>query len=119
MPCHARSRKASRRDSSPTSPSRSKSKSSWRRWTPHWNPCPHMPDASAILKAKVLIVDDLPANVLLLERMLGGAGYDSITSTLDPRAVHELHEKNRYDLIVLDLQMRSEERRVGKECRSR
>jgi adenylate cyclase len=64
-----------------------------------------MPDASAILKAKVLIVDDLPANVLLLERMLGGAGYDSITSTLDPRAVHELHEKNRYDLIVLDLQM--------------
>lgn len=64
-----------------------------------------MPEASAILKAKILIVDDLPANVLLLERMLGGAGYESIASTLDPRAVHELHEKNRYDLIVLDLQM--------------
>ncbi|HEX9704100.1 MAG TPA: adenylate/guanylate cyclase domain-containing protein [Gemmatimonadales bacterium] len=64
-----------------------------------------MPDASEILRAKILIVDDLPANILLLERMLGGAGYVSITSTLDPRAVQVLHEKNGYDLIVLDLQM--------------
>jgi len=64
-----------------------------------------MPDAADMLKAKILIVDDLPANVLLLERMLGGAGYTSITSTLDPHAVHDLHDKNHYDLIVLDLQM--------------
>jgi adenylate cyclase len=64
-----------------------------------------MPEASEILKAKVLIVDDLPANILLLERMLGGAGYSTISSTLDPHAVHDLHEKNRYDLILLDLQM--------------
>jgi adenylate cyclase len=64
-----------------------------------------MLEAAEILKAKVLVVDDQQANVLLLERMLGGAGYASVTSTLDPRAVCELHEKNRYDLIVLDLQM--------------
>jgi len=64
-----------------------------------------MLDAAAILKAKVLIVDDLPANVLLLERMLSGAGYLSIASTLDPHAVCDLHAKNDYDLIVLDLQM--------------
>jgi adenylate cyclase len=64
-----------------------------------------MPEPSEILTAKILIVDDLPANVLLLERMLVGAGYAGVTSTLDPRAVRELHEKNRYDLIVLDLQM--------------
>jgi len=62
-------------------------------------------EASDILKAKVLVVDDQAANVLLLERMLARAGYESITSTLDPRTVCELHEKNRYDLIVLDLQM--------------
>ena len=37
-----------------------------------------------ILHAKVLIVDDQEANVLLLERMLRGAGYVSITSTMDP-----------------------------------
>jgi adenylate cyclase len=64
-----------------------------------------MLDASEILKAKVLIVDDLPANVLLLERMLSGAGYASVTTTLDPRAVCDLHVQNAYDLIVLDLQM--------------
>jgi adenylate cyclase len=64
-----------------------------------------MLDASEILKAKVLIVDDLPANVVLLERMLSGAGYASVASTLDPRAVCDLHVKNDYDLIVLDLQM--------------
>jgi adenylate cyclase len=64
-----------------------------------------MPDAAEILKGKILIVDDLPANVLLLERMLSGAGYGAVASTLDPRAVHALHEKNHYDLIVLDLQM--------------
>ncbi len=64
-----------------------------------------MPETPEILKAKILIVDDLPANVLLLERMLGEAGYEAVTSTLDPRAVHALHETNRYDLILLDLQM--------------
>jgi adenylate cyclase len=64
-----------------------------------------MLDAAEILKARILIVDDLPANVLLLERMLVGAGYAGVTSTLDPRAVCDLHQKNAYDLIVLDLQM--------------
>ena len=64
-----------------------------------------MIDSADILKAKVLVVDDQEANVLLLERMLSGAGYLSVASTLDPRAVCELHRKNRYDLILLDLQM--------------
>jgi putative two-component system response regulator len=61
--------------------------------------------SSDILHAKILIVDDLEANILLLERMLRGAGYSSITSTMDPLEVYELHLKNRYDLILLDLQM--------------
>jgi adenylate cyclase len=62
-------------------------------------------DSADIFKAKVLIVDDQEANVLLLERMLSGAGYVSLASTRDPRAVCGLHRKNRYDLILLDLQM--------------
>ena len=37
--------------------------------------------------------------------MLSGAGYSCITSTMDPREVCELHRKNRYDLILLDLLM--------------
>lgn len=57
------------------------------------------------LRGRVLIVDDQDVNVLLLERMLRGAGYESIASTTDPREVCDLHARNRYDLILLDLQM--------------
>lgn len=60
---------------------------------------------SDILQGKVLIVDDQHVNVLLLERILSGAGYLSITSTTDSREVCQLHRKNRYDLILLDLMM--------------
>ena len=61
--------------------------------------------SSDILHGKILIVDDQKADVLLLERMLHGADYTAITSTMDPHAVCELHRKHRYDLILLDLQM--------------
>jgi putative two-component system response regulator len=60
---------------------------------------------SEILHGNVLIVDDEEASVLPLERMLRGAGYVSVTSTMDPGEVRELHLRNRYDLILLDLQM--------------
>jgi PAS domain S-box-containing protein len=60
---------------------------------------------SEILRAKLLIVDDQEANVSLLEQMLRGAGYSSISSTKDPFEVCDLHASNRYDLIILDLQM--------------
>jgi adenylate cyclase len=62
-------------------------------------------NATDILNAGILIVDDREVNVLLLERMLRGAGYVSITSTMDPNEVCELHRKNRYGLILLDLLM--------------
>jgi two-component system cell cycle response regulator len=64
-----------------------------------------MISSSDILHSKILIVDDQEVNVLLLERMLRGAGYVSITSTRDPGETCELHLKNRYDLILLDVQM--------------
>jgi adenylate cyclase len=58
-----------------------------------------------ILKASILIVDDKPANVSLLDQMLRGAGYSNITSTSHPRDVTQLHRANHYSLILLDLQM--------------
>src|SRR5664280_969804 len=64
-----------------------------------------MLSASDILNASILIVDDQDANVKLLERLLGEAGYANIASTMSPRDVDALHRKNRYDLILLDLQM--------------
>jgi PleD family two-component response regulator len=58
-----------------------------------------------ILKARILIVDDMEDNLLMLETALREAGYCAVSSTQDPRAVLEMHRKNDYDLILLDLQM--------------
>jgi PAS domain S-box-containing protein len=58
-----------------------------------------------ILGAAILIVDDQEANVSLLEQLLGEAGYTRVTSTRNSDEVCALHRKNRYDLILLDLQM--------------
>ena len=56
-------------------------------------------------RAAILIVDDQPVNVQLLEYLLGSTGYSNVTSTTDPRKVFGLHEQHRYDLIILDLHM--------------
>jgi PAS domain S-box-containing protein len=58
-----------------------------------------------ILGASILIVDDQESNVALLEQLLSDTGYTRVTSTMNPREVCALHRKNRYDLILLDLQM--------------
>ena len=58
-----------------------------------------------ILAASILIVDDQESNVSLLEELLRQGGYTHVSSTLKPQEVCALHRKNRYDLILLDLQM--------------
>jgi len=64
-----------------------------------------MIDAEKILAANILVVDDQSANVQLLTRMLGEDGYRNVSATTNPLEVCALHRKNRYDLILLDLQM--------------
>ena len=58
-----------------------------------------------IVNARILIVDDQPVNVQLLEQLLAATGYPQITSTLNPQTVCALHEEHNYDLILLDLKM--------------
>jgi len=58
-----------------------------------------------ILGASILIVDEKESNVALFQQLLNEAGYTRVTSTMNPREVCALHRKNRYDLILLDLQM--------------
>ena len=60
---------------------------------------------SEILTAAILIVDDQESNVILLDQLLSEAGYSCVTSTMKPQEVCALHRENRYDLILLDLQM--------------
>lgn len=64
-----------------------------------------MVSSADLLNARILVVDDKETNVRLIEGMLRIAGYTSIESTTNPTEVCELHRKNRYGLILLDLQM--------------
>ncbi len=61
--------------------------------------------AQDLFNARILIVDDQAANVLLLEEMLAAAGYTQVSSTQDPTTVCALHRRQPFDLILLDLQM--------------
>lgn len=60
---------------------------------------------SNVHNARILIVDDEPINVLLLERMLEENGYKSLRATTDSRHVASLCDAQVPDLLLLDLMM--------------
>ena len=62
-------------------------------------------DFAAYAKMRILIVDDEPANVALLEDMLSDQSYVHVKSTTDSREVVELCSEFDPDLILLDLFM--------------
>jgi EAL domain-containing protein (putative c-di-GMP-specific phosphodiesterase class I)/CheY-like chemotaxis protein len=55
--------------------------------------------------AQILVVDDEPSNVRLLERILDAAGYTNVQSTTDPRDVEALVTTVEPDIMLLDLHM--------------
>jgi putative two-component system response regulator len=62
--------------------------------------------ADATLKGgRILIVDDEPANVLLLERLLSRTGYENVVSTTESAQVLPLCTQSPPDLVLLDLHM--------------
>lgn len=64
-----------------------------------------MQGAPDLQSATMLIVDDEPINVKLLERMLQSFGYHGLVSTTDPRTVLDLFQAHDFDLVILDLNM--------------
>lgn len=58
-----------------------------------------------MLDARIYIADDEPANVALLEAILGRAGYTSITAFPDGEALLAAIAEREPDLILLDLRM--------------
>jgi adenylate cyclase len=54
--------------------------------------------------ARILVVDDVPENVRLLEAVLAPRGYDVVSAT-DGRAALELVESTKPDLVLLDVVM--------------
>lgn len=57
------------------------------------------------LYAQILLIDDEPDNLTVLEGLLRHAGFRSIVSTSDPREAADLFSEIAPDLIVLDLHM--------------
>lgn len=64
-----------------------------------------MLDPKTYLKSKILIVDDEPGNVLLLEQMMIQGGYSNIHSTTDSTQSLRLFSEVQPDIILLDLNM--------------
>ncbi|TAN70264.1 MAG: response regulator [Methylobacter sp.] len=55
--------------------------------------------------ARILIVDDEPVNLKLLDKMLSAQGYNNLVLIQDPRQVLEIYKQQRTDLILLDINM--------------
>ena len=55
--------------------------------------------------ARILVVDDQPGNVRLLEVFLAEAGYSRVKGITDPTLVLELLDNEPFDLILLDMRM--------------
>ena len=66
-----------------------------------------MVSTEEFFNASILIVDDQAANVQLLAKMLRESGYTNVSSTMESAAVAALHRAHGYDLILLDLKMRT------------
>ena len=64
-----------------------------------------MIDDKTIKNAKILVVDDQPANVTLIEKMLEIDGYLNVMSTTDPTQVESIYMEQNSDLVLLDLNM--------------
>ena len=58
-----------------------------------------------LTKMKILVIDDEPVNVALLEGILADSGYTRVQSITDSRLAFETRKTFQPDLILLDLMM--------------
>lgn len=61
--------------------------------------------ATGLLSARILVVDDQPVNVKLLEKILDAEGYTNVVTTTDSREAAALFQQSPTDLVLLDLNM--------------
>ena len=64
-----------------------------------------LPNSALFAKMKIVVVDDEPANVALLEAMLAEAGYSRVKGVTDSRLAIETCVAFEPDLVLLDLMM--------------
>jgi putative two-component system response regulator len=58
-----------------------------------------------IRSARLLVIDDEPSNIRLLQRILQRAGYAEVRATMDSRDAEHMVEEFDPDLVLLDLHM--------------
>ena len=64
-----------------------------------------LPNAALYSRMKILVVDDEPSNVALLEAMLADSSYSRVKSVTDSRLAMETCISFDPDLVLLDLMM--------------
>ncbi|MDH5789404.1 MAG: response regulator [Nitrospinota bacterium] len=64
-----------------------------------------MLESKDYLRSKILIVDDEPGNVILLEQMMIQEGYNCLYSTSDSTQCIDMFAEVQPDLVLLDLNM--------------
>ncbi len=64
-----------------------------------------LPNAALFSKMKIVVIDDEPANVALLEMMLAEGGYSRVKTVTDSRLAMETCIRFEPDLVLLDLMM--------------
>src|SRR5947207_8983938 len=64
-----------------------------------------LPNAALYSKMKIVVIDDEPANVALLEMMLAEGGYTRVKTVTDSRLAMETCIAFEPDLVLLDLMM--------------
>jgi putative two-component system response regulator len=64
-----------------------------------------LPNAAPYSRMKILVVDDEPLNVALLEAMLTDSGYTRVKTVTDSRLAMETCVSFDPDLVLLDLMM--------------
>ena len=58
-----------------------------------------------LAQGRILLVDDEPANLKLLDKMLSSQGYQNLVAVQDPRETVARYQEARTDLILLDINM--------------
>lgn len=64
-----------------------------------------MTTQTALKKAKILVVDDEPVNLEVLQEILEDAGFTQVVSTTDPIKAVRMFKERDFDLVLLDLLM--------------
>lgn len=72
---------------------------------PHASPCAERSGSPSLMQSKIMMVDDEPTNVKVVQRVLELKGYQRFITTTDSREALGLMVREAPDCVLLDLMM--------------